>query len=272
MGYINKGFCILLATILTASTLIAAESANAQTIPKPPVPEFTLRYYNSSYDTQATTTTDPYTGQQITDPSRYIEETTLEIRIENTAFTPFQMKGDNNQTYTAEFLYNIHWKPHYSPESDWESPFYDYYLPRSSTTETIYEINMINNPDGTIEVSSWSRNIPDNATLDFQVQAMIGAPNNAWIFTGKVSNWSNTQTINIGTEATSTPKASTLPSQTPTATSQTPNSGSLFNLTAEQTTIVVMALVIAVLAVSLAVLWRKKVQPKNAACEGVVAT
>jgi hypothetical protein len=55
------------------------------------------------------------------------------------------------------------------------------------------------------------------------------------------------------------PEATQTPNTTSTPPPQSPdNSGSLFSLTAEQTTIVVMATVIAVLAITVAALWRKK--------------
>ena len=70
MGNINKVFSLLLFLILTASSLFIVESANAQSIPKLSVPEFTVKFVNASY---GVTTTNPYTGanetQQISNNS-----------------------------------------------------------------------------------------------------------------------------------------------------------------------------------------------------------
>lgn len=117
-------------------------------------------------------------------------------------FTPFEMKDANNNTIQAGFYYIIRYKPHFSAESDWENIFgYYQFLNRSLEAETVYRINMTTYYDGRIEVPSWSRIIPANAELDFQVQALIGGPNDAWDFTGQKSDWSNTQTITFDANA-----------------------------------------------------------------------
>lgn len=68
MGTASKVSTSILTIILVASSLLLAPLANAQTTPKPSVPEFTLKYVDNSYDVPSTTTstTDPYTGKTIT--------------------------------------------------------------------------------------------------------------------------------------------------------------------------------------------------------------
>ncbi len=231
-----KAFSLVFVLILAMSLFIIAQSVSAQTIPKPSVPEFTLRLHDSSYDIPATTSTDPYTGQQTTTSGKRIEQRTLEIRIKNVPFTPFQIKAVNNLTYEAGFYYNIRFKPHFSPESGWENDFgYDQYLNRSSGAETVYRLNMTILYDGRIEVPSWSRLIPDNAQLDFQVQALIGGPNDAWTFTGEKSDWSSTQTMSVNQYSS--------PSPTPTVP--------------ELSWLVIMPLLITVLSIALILRHRK---------------
>ena len=70
MGKIGKTFAIFLTLIVAMSclTLLTVKPVNAQSIPKPSVPEFTLQIADHSYDVPAktTSTTDPYTGKTTT--------------------------------------------------------------------------------------------------------------------------------------------------------------------------------------------------------------
>lgn len=229
-------------------------------IPKPPAPEFTVILYDSSYDIPATTTTDPFTGQQIITPSRHINQRTIEIRIKNIPFTAKQL--DYNSTYDTEFLYNIRWKPHFASEKDWLTLFGPYYqyLARSSATETVYKINMTRLSDGSFDVPEWSRYIPANAQLDFQVQAMIGGPNNAWSFLGQKSDWSQAQTITIGqstpTKTPNTPLSED--STTLTPINFDPIRTDLYGLSWGMIAIIVLLSIIAVLLVLIMLLQKRK--------------
>jgi hypothetical protein len=66
MSSITKGLSLLFVVIITVSSLIMVESANAQSTSKPSVPEFTIETVSSPYDVPSTTTTtiDPYTGKE----------------------------------------------------------------------------------------------------------------------------------------------------------------------------------------------------------------
>ena len=93
MGSIGKGFSLLLVVILAVSSLMMVESASAQSIPKPSVPEFTLKYVDNSYDVPPMTTssTDPYTGKVTftTIPGYHVENKSVEITIKNQPFTSY---------------------------------------------------------------------------------------------------------------------------------------------------------------------------------------
>jgi hypothetical protein len=192
----------LLITLLIAGTIttlctLTLKPADAQSLPTPAVPQFTLRFFDSSYDIPAVTSTDSFTGQQITTPSRHIEQRTIEVKIKNTSVQ--SQVRDVNVTNQAGILYNIRWKPHYALEKEWLTLFgHEEYLPQIIATETLHNINMTVLNDGRLDVPAWSQYIPNDAQLDFQVQAMVGGPNNAWTFLGQKSDWSNTQTITIG--------------------------------------------------------------------------
>lgn len=85
MGSISKSFALILILIVVIASLslIMIKPASAQTVPKPSVPEFTAKYVDRSYTVPASTTIDPYTGQNVTNPSYYVENRTLEIAIKN---------------------------------------------------------------------------------------------------------------------------------------------------------------------------------------------
>lgn len=264
----NKFFALPLFFALISFCILTADFSSASTV-KPTVPEFTIKLFDSSYDIPATISIDPYTGQQITTVGSHIEQGTAEIRIKNVPFTPFEIKDANNNTIQAGFFYNIRNKPHFSPESDWENDFgYDQYLNRSSGAETVYRINMTTYYDGRIEVPSWSRIIPANAELDFQVQALIGGPNDVWEFIGQKSDWSNTQTITVDEStptvspdtATSHPSQILSENQTPTASPKqsTPQSVNQLGFDWTQATVLLFLAVIAVLLLLVVILLRKR--------------
>jgi hypothetical protein len=164
---------------------------------KPAVPEFTVEVYDSSYDIPAKTTTDPFTGQPVTNPGRHIESRTIEFRIKN----PYQPL--DSKTYPAEFSYNIRWKGHFDQNEGWRNVFEprEGFLNPSSTAETIYTVVAYPGGSNEIDLATWSCHAPVNARIDFQVEAFIGGyagdPLNGWTFTGQTSGWSNTQTITL---------------------------------------------------------------------------
>ena len=63
MSGTSKGFSLPLVVILAVSSLIMVESAFAQSIPKPSVPEFTLKYVDNSHNVLPIYGVDPYTGK-----------------------------------------------------------------------------------------------------------------------------------------------------------------------------------------------------------------
>ena len=82
MGRTSKGFSLLLFCILAVSSLLIIQCADAQSIPKPSVPDFTLRIVAHPYDVAQTTTVDPYTGKTITTEYGYhIENKSIEVTI-----------------------------------------------------------------------------------------------------------------------------------------------------------------------------------------------
>ena len=92
---------MLLVVILVVSSLIMLESAYAQSIPKPSVPEFTVQYIKTSYSV-----IDPYTGV-----SQQVDNSTIEVKIKNQPFTY------TNNGISYHLYYNVRTKPHF--EGNW---------------------------------------------------------------------------------------------------------------------------------------------------------
>jgi hypothetical protein len=263
MGSISRSFSILFVVILAVSSLMMVESTYAQTIPIPSVPEFTVKLIDTSYNTPATSTIDPYTGETITHPSQRIEARTLEIRIKNVQFTPFEIKNGSN-TYTVNFQYNIRFKGHF--EEEWRYPYnpnVNNYMGRDSGVETIIshqgEYSSTEGLKLTPDRGGFYATFPPNAKIDFQVQAMIGyvhyvvvaGPFSGMVFEGQTSDWSNTQTISIPDGSVT---ISTSPNPTPSPTnamlSPTPT-------VPESSLFAILPMFVALLAVAVTIKYRK---------------
>lgn len=270
-----KSAALLFLLILTVSSLMMAKPASAS-IPKPSIPEFTVKLIDSSYDVPTTTTTDPYTGQQVTHPSSHVESRTLEVIITNVPFTSF-IVNDGSNNWTANFYYNIRYKGHF--EQNWHELYIpiDSYLPRSSGSKTIFSAKGEYSLTEGLKMDSDTKvqirtTFPPDAQIDFQVEAMVGHTHGVYassgaVFEGETSDWSNTQTLTISDNSTptnsgtsATPNPSVLPSQNPTATSSQPGAGSpvLFGWGWAEIVIVVLLAVIAALLIFVVVFLRRR--------------
>ncbi len=190
MYRLGKYYSLCLVVILAFSVLLLiAEPIDAQTIPKPSVPEFTLTFVSHPYDVPTTTTTtvDPYTGEKTvtTHPGYHVDNKSLEIQITNQPFTPYY-DGETR----IELYYNISYKGHY--EDKWEYYWADKYGGFFSQSSSDYTI--ITFP-----------RLPEKGEVDFRVQAQIGYFGSyvtypqgvAYSFGGQVSGWSNTQKLTL---------------------------------------------------------------------------
>lgn len=239
MGKICKTIALFLILIFAMSslTLLTVKPANAQTIPTPSIPEFTIKFVNSSY-TQ--TTTNSYTGQSQT---QLINNNSIEITIENQPFD-YSNNGLMHQIY-----FNIRIKPHFSKTDNWtevyplenltSSPanangifpyaWYVYSPIQSNSTSTIIDFQVA--PTDVYQATGYDiygtpfQGIPIDSQLDFQVEALVGHNSTYWYiqhpFTptyggfsvsavayDSASGWSNTQTIAIGEPASTSPAPS----------------------------------------------------------------
>jgi hypothetical protein len=85
MGKLRKVSVMTLLLLLAAASLIAVNSSSAQSIPKPSVPEFSVKLVAHPYDVppKTTTTIDQYTGEETTttQPGYRVENKSIEVTI-----------------------------------------------------------------------------------------------------------------------------------------------------------------------------------------------
>lgn len=196
MGAVGKSFSLLLAIVLAVSSLLMAESALAQSIPKPSIPEFTLKYSDYSYDFPPTLGIDPYTGKTIiTNSGGHVENKTIDVKINNQPFTSELSNGS-----VVSLYYTVRFKGHYGNESDWIYPIsgIQNWIKQTNDEYTVFTVRT--NPANQIYLPSYGE-------VDFQVNAHLGnvnlingrfwGANDYYVFDGTDSGWSNTQTITI---------------------------------------------------------------------------
>jgi hypothetical protein len=220
MGNIDKSFPLLLLIILAVSSLILAESASAQSTPKPSVPEFTVKLVAHPYDIAPSTTTDPYTGKTTTQQGYHVENKSIEITIKNQPYV-YSYNGS-----TAWLDYYIRVKGHF--EDNWTILFnfnkYELNYVDTLPHQSASEFTVISIP---------ANNYPSIGEVDFQVEALsvykttqimyphIGTEQGAYYATvnelGQESGWSNTQTITIPESSTSSTPTPTAPNYGPTS-------------------------------------------------------
>ena len=195
----SKDATLLLIVILTVSSLIMAKPANAQSIPTPSVPEFTVKYTNHPYYVPSINYTNPYTGEAMTYGGFYVDSKSIEVTIKNQKFD-----------YPSYHLfYNVRLKFHFTEKWDERFPIVQYLNSSGNgTAQYIAEFApRQSNAEFTVISYYLSSGQFANAQLDFQVEALVGYDSALGGVEGHTqsaiayyatSNWSNTQTITIG--------------------------------------------------------------------------
>ena len=111
MDRLGKYLTAFLIAALAASSLLIVLPIQAQPIPKPAVPEFTLNFADKSYDVAPTTssTTDPYNNKTTTTtiPGYHIKDREIEAVIKNQPY-PSSINGNASNLY-----YLVQTKGHY---------------------------------------------------------------------------------------------------------------------------------------------------------------
>jgi hypothetical protein len=200
--------CVFAAILATSLFLVGP--VNAQTVAKPSVPEFSVKYVESYYEVPATTSTNPYNGQTTTSPSYHIPNKAIEVTITNQPFTSYQENGQIiNLTYNIRVKgpYTVNWTNVYTPDNR--------FLPQSDGAYTTVAFSVTG-----ADFPFWGR-LEQGGTVEVQVEALIGYVHRSslefaapFVFEGQESGWSSTQAVTIPAQATTTPTQT--PATTPT--------------------------------------------------------
>ena len=230
----------MLFAMLLVPSLLMVEAVSAQSVPKPSVPEFTVRFVNASY---LVTTINSYTG---VDETELVSNNSIVITIANQLFDYSGYK----------LYYNVRVKPHFGgnwtevnsvrtwPSSQLSGYVFsyseyisDYSPPQSDSDCTIIAFAVVPTElylGSGYDVNGTSlRAIPDGSQLDFGVEALVGHSSHRFVldhalapqlgghsepavaYDGK-SGWSSTKTVTIGESQTPEPTTPTpLPSEEP---------------------------------------------------------
>jgi hypothetical protein len=213
----NKIFTLAVIVLLAASNLVLIGSVYAESIPKPAIPEFTLKYVEHPYDVPPTYGVDEYTGKTIVTSNGYhVANKSVEITIKNQPFSTIKL----DETHYANFYYNISYKGYYG--SEWA-----YFVPFNNTLGWFSKQS-----DSEYTVIAF-KEIPSNGgSIDFKVQAQMGyyteyhMPFDAYDFTGQLSGWSNIQTVIIPVSTTLSPPPTVQSSTSASTTTATPTATS----------------------------------------------
>lgn len=191
-----------------------------------------MKYVDYSYGVPPTYGTDQYTGEIIiTNQGEHIDNRTVEFKIKNQPFTPYDDTNGNQ----IKLYYNFRFKGTYGeywdnyPDTSRRYSYYTGIFPDTSASNTEYTVILIRlieltgHREGTPE-------IPTGAKVEFQVQAIFGYVYNYdgfRSFEGEKSDWSSTQTVTIGdsqpTQNTPLPSAPTPSPSTQNPTSTAPS-------------------------------------------------
>ena len=223
MGRIAKTFVLLLTLIIAMSCLplLTVKPANAQSMTKPSIPNFSLLFVNSSYS----------------QGSDFFQNEAIVISISNRPFTSYYV--DNK---SVDLYYKIWWNTSSTTSLFWwdnntvwlasncrRDPENGTVLnPNAKTTDIRLDF-ATNNYSVPLGLTPPLPHIPVSGQVDFQIQALIGYYSgavwygNSWFGWNSSdlgsSDWSRIQTITIPASSSS-PNQTTSPSSS-TATSPT---------------------------------------------------
>jgi hypothetical protein len=244
------------------------ESASAQSIAKPSLPEFSLRVQDDSYiiPWKNVTTTDPYTGKVtwILEGGGHFEDQKIIVTIKNPLFTSVKT-ADNNMTHLC---YSVRAKGHYEEWKPSAEPHLIYAENASNSEKTVITYYLQGEPN-------WG-SFYNGGEVDVQVKSMVGyhyttKNSDVWLYPTYTthfqelasSDWSETKTVTIPKELRNplppwwtgpTPEPITDTTTKPTPAATEIQSGSNFAQPHLDLVWLVMFIVVTVVFVSLVVI------------------
>ena len=204
----RKLVVLLVIGVLAASNLVTVGFVFAQSVPKPLVPDFTLKLVSHPYDVPPTYEMDPYTGEEVlTAESYHVENKSVEITIKNQPYS-YSVNGSS-----AWLVYQVVVKGHYE-ETGITLYWFDKYTGGNLPRQSSFEHTVISVP---------ADDYPMGGEVDFQVQAIsiyetqltvypltissAGAYDVLGYAIGEFGDWSDFQTVTF--------EASQIPSPEP---------------------------------------------------------
>jgi len=212
----NKIFLQLLIFVLTVPSTLIANLAGAS-VSTPSVPQFTLQYVDHSYNIPPTYGTDQYTGKTIiTSPAMHVDNRTIDVTIKYQSFTPYKDANNN----TIQLYYDVRSKGHFADfTSDTDYGSHSLRGIQASTSgDTVISFG----------IEYWNIPLGGQIDFEAQAFIGYTYYNSGGCYTGYQvtvgqSGWSNPQTISfigdgaVTTAEPSTPAPTTSPVPTPTA-------------------------------------------------------
>jgi len=208
----NKSIESTIAVILALSSIVLVGTANAETVPKPSVPQFTLTFQDNTFG-----------------PS-------IIVSIINQPFTPY-VDSDNK---SIQLYYGIRWKGQFTDV--WEGN-HTFVLQDTSNPHTDFSLGFASK-DSTADNSTQIDWRALGNPVDIQVEALIGyaitqSRNTVYktltetVILGQASGWSVTKTIVAGNASTSYSPTILPPSATPNLipTPTVPEASATFTVT-----------------------------------------
>jgi hypothetical protein len=199
MGNFNKSAPLLLIILIIASVSLMAKPANAQTMPKPSVPEFTINFVPSSY---SIATTDPYTGQST---STTVSNNTIQLTIKNQPIPSSVPSNDSINLY-----YNVETKGHSSNEWTSEYSFPTWASSDSDFLSGSYNTTLPVQSKSQYTVLSFPADYTSGDQIDFRVEALLAYQVTVQTYQGGIlvpfpettfayqsSGWSSIQTFTM---------------------------------------------------------------------------
>ena len=203
MGKIGKSFALVLILVIAISSLslIVIKPTFAQTTNQP-IPEFTLKVADHSYNVPATivSTTDPYTNVTTSKniAGYYVENKTIDAIIKNNGASFFNFR------YKPHFVDRWSYYP-FSPDNT------NYIVPSAYDLSNVYNASL---SDYTTISLTFLPTISQGGQIDIQIQGLfgsyqkqpsgmrgVGLPTYDFTFSGEASNWSNTQTVTLSSSS-----------------------------------------------------------------------
>ncbi|MCL2642955.1 MAG: hypothetical protein FWD52_05550 [Candidatus Bathyarchaeota archaeon] len=195
MNSANKFWTLaFIVLVLSGLFVFSVNSVNVCAVGKQPVPQFTVKFVDYSYNVAPTSTTsvDPYTGKETitTIPGYHVEHTRIEVVIKKQSFKPYT----DERGYTYDLYYGVQFKGHFS----------DYWVPFGGAK---------NQPNSDIVAVGaepiYTSMYVAGSKLDFRVSAGIVGYREDSIYANYVdesrSDWSKVQTITIPNGSSSQP-------------------------------------------------------------------